>query len=91
MLDARRIPDDVRRPDIPSDCRELQSLKNKGYVLKPATDPDWLLKGIRFESVDLSHEGTHGPAAKLYAFQEDAHVKRSGPIRIWKIEVLKAR
>ena len=70
---------------------ELQRFKNKGYMLKPATDPDWLLKGIRFESVDLSHDGTHGPAAKLYAFQEDAHVKRSGPIRIGKIEVMKAR
>ena len=44
-------------------ARELQSLKNKGYVLKPATDPEWLLKGIRFESVDLNHEENHGPAA----------------------------
>ena len=72
-------------------ARDLQNLKDKGYELKPATDPEWLLKGIRFESVDLSHEGNHGPAAKLFAFQEDAHINRPGPTRIGKIEVLKVR
>ena len=72
-------------------ARELQSLKNKGYVLKPATDPEWLLKGIRFESVDLHRDENHGPAAKLFAFQEDAHINRPGPTRIGKIEVLKVR
>ena len=72
-------------------ARELQSLKNKGYVLKPATDPEWLLKGIRFESVDLHRDETPGPAAKLFAFQEDAHINRPGPTRIGKIEVLKVR
>ena len=70
---------------------ELQRFKNKGYMLKPATDPEWLLKGIRFESVDLNHEGNHGPAAKLFAFQEDAHINRPGPTRIGKIEVRKVR
>ena len=72
-------------------ARDLQNLKDKGYELKPATDPEWLLKGIRFESVDLHHDENHGPAAKLFAFQEDAHINRPGPTRIGKIEVLKVR
>ena len=72
-------------------ARDLQNLKDKGYELRPATDPEWLLKGIRFESVDLNHEGNYGPAAKLCAFQEDAHINRPVPTRIGKIEVLKVR
>ena len=72
-------------------ARDLQNLKDKGYELKPATDPEWLLKGIRFESVDIHRNENHGPAAKLFAFQEDAHINRPGPTRIGKIEVLKVR
>ena len=72
-------------------ARDLQSLKDKGYELKPATDPEWLLKGIRFESVALHRDENYGPAAKLFAFQEDAHTDYPGPTRIGKIEVRKVR
>ena len=75
---------------------ELQRFKNKGYMLKPATDPEWLLKGIRFESVDLNHEENHGPAAKLFAFRDHPHMggaplhtNHPGPTHIGKIEVRK--
>ena len=72
-------------------ARDLQAFKDKGYELKPATDPEWLLKGIRFESVDLHRDEHHGPAAKLFAFKENAPTDHPGPTRIGKIEVRKVR
>ena len=72
-------------------ARELQNLKDKGYELRPATDPAWLQKGIRFESVALHRDDNHGPAAKLFAFRDDAHTDHPGPTHIGKIEVRKIR
>ena len=72
-------------------ARELQNLKDRGYELRPSTDPVWLQKGIRFESVALHREENHGPAAKLFAFRDHAHADHSGPTHIGKIEVRKIR
>ena len=72
-------------------ARELQNLKDKGYELRPSTNPEWLQKGIRFESVALHRDETHGPAAQLVVFRDhpptvphqppwaDAHRKDRGP------------
>ena len=77
-------------------ARELKRFMDKGYELRPATNQEWLQKGIRLEQVVLHRKENHGPAAQLVVFRDHPHMggapfhtNHPGPTHIGKVEVRK--
>ena len=89
-LKQRTGPRRQRQGTVPR--RHLQLLEQ--YELTAKTNQHWLLKGIRFERIDLYRQEFQGPAALLTVFRDHErkpgapfHMNVQGPIRIGRVNL----
>ena len=79
-----------RRSTVPaSDFKKLAQ-----YKLRPETNQSWLMKGIRFEKLDLHREEFEAPGALLTVFRDHPrmpgalyNVNKPKPTRVGRVTI----